>query len=106
MPEMAERKRALRRAEERAQQKLARDLTKLAAMEPGGAPDRPIVIASPSEVEVRATAPCAVCRSTVKVEEHTAETLGGRRLRVARVVCTFCRARRAVYFQLASEGLN
>lgn len=100
---MSQRKRALRRAEDRAQGKLARDLEKLSALAPGGAPDRPIVIASPSEVEVRAAGPCPICQSSLRVEEHTAEAIAGRRLRVARVVCTFCRARRNVYFQLAGS---
>lgn len=103
---MKPRKRTLRRAEDRAQQKLGRDLEKLAASEPGGSPAHPIVITSPSEVEVRAAAPCPICRSPLRVEEHTAEQVEGRRLRVARVVCSFCRGRRAVYFQLASERLN
>jgi hypothetical protein len=104
---MAKRKRAERREADRAQQKIARDLEKLAALAPGGSPDRAIVIESPAEVEVRARAtPCPVCRGELRVEEHTAETVGGARLRVARVACTFCRAKRAIYFQLAGTMLN
>jgi hypothetical protein len=100
-------KRAVRRAADRAQEKLGRDLLRLAAAEPGGKPERPIVVTSPSEVEVRATSiPCPVCQSEVRMEEHTAETIAGLRLRVARVVCTFCRTKRAVYFQLAGAMPN
>ena len=101
------RKRAERRAADRAQEKLGRDLLHLAAAEPGGKPEKPILVQSPSEVEVRAAAmPCPVCQSGVRVEEHTAETVAGVRLRVARVVCTFCRTKRAVYFQLAGAMPN
>lgn len=104
---MAQRKRTARRAEDRAQEKLARDLEKLWEASPGGAPSRPIVVASPSEIEVRAASvPCPICQSTLRVEEHTAESIDGVRLRVARVVCTFCRAKRAIYFQLAGSTLN
>lgn len=104
---MAQRKRAVRRAADRAHEKLSRDLSRLWEAGPGGSPDRPIEVVSPSEVEVRAAAiPCPVCQSTLRVEEHAAETIEGRRLRVARVVCSFCRARRAVYFQLAGAMPN
>lgn len=104
---MTKRKRTVRREEERAREKLARDLSRLADLAPGGGPDRPLPITSPSEVEVHARAArCPICRAEVRVEDHTAETIGGARLRVARVVCTGCRARRAIYFQLAGTMLN
>lgn len=94
----------MRRAEDKAQSRLARDLEKLWQLSPGATPARPLVVESPSEVEVRAASvPCPICRSELRVEEHTAETIEGRRLRVARVVCSFCRSKRAVYFQLASS---
>jgi len=101
------RKRAARRESERETQKLARDLERIFSLEPGAKPERPIVIDSPSEVEVRARAlPCPLCRGELRIEEHTAETIGSARLRVARMICAQCRAPRALYFQLASERLN
>jgi len=104
---MTKRKRAERREADRAQQKIARDLEKLAALAPGGTPERAIVIASPSEVEVRARSlPCPICRSELRVEEHTAETIAGARLRIARVTCTSCRSKRPIYFQLQATTLN
>ncbi len=104
---MTQRKRTLRRAEDRAQDKLSRDLEKLWQLAPGATAARPIVVESPSEVEVRAASiPCPICRSELRVEEHTAETVNGRRLRVARVACGFCRAKRPVYFQLASSLMS
>jgi len=104
---MAKRKRTERRANDRAQAKLSRDLERLWSFEPGASAERPIVIASPSEVEVRARAlPCPLCRGEMRVEEHTAETVGAGRLRIAKVVCALCRSRRAIYFQLAAAQLN
>jgi hypothetical protein len=104
---MTKRKRTLRRAEDRTQDKLARDLDRLATLGPGGSPERAIVVTSPAEVEVQARAtPCPICRGELRVEEHTAETLGGARVRVARVACTFCRARRAIYFRLSATLLS
>lgn len=104
---MSKRKRSERREADRAAGKLARDLDKLAAHAPGGSPERPIVIDSPSEVEVRArSTPCPICRGELRVGEHAAETIGGARLRVARVTCSVCRASRAIYFELAVSRLN
>jgi hypothetical protein len=104
---MSQRRRAARRAADRTQEKLRRDLARLAAASPGGSPSRPIVVSSASEVEGHAAGmPCALCQSPVRVEEHAAETIAGVRLRIARVTCTFCRARRDVYFQLAGSPLH
>ncbi len=106
--------RAARRATERRDQKLAKDLERLAALEPGGAADRPIEVVSASEVEVHARSmPCPVCGGAVRVEEHTAETalLGGAggapaiaaRVRIATVACVVCRRRRRVFFRLGQS---
>jgi hypothetical protein len=104
---VTKRKRTLDREEDRARQKLARDLEKLALLAPGGSPERALPITSPAEVEVLARAtPCAVCQGELRVEEHTAETLAGVRVRVARTVCSVCRRRRAIYFRLAGAALN
>lgn len=104
---MTKRRRAERREADRAAQKDARDLERLAALAPGGSPERAIEITSPAEVEVRARAtPCPICQGELRVEEHTAETLSGLRLRVARVRCAVCRAPRSLYYRLASAMLN
>jgi hypothetical protein len=104
---VVKRRRAQLRAEDRAAQKLARDLEKLAVLADGGSPGRAIPITSPAEVEVQARAtPCPVCQGELRVEEHTAETLEGARVRVARVVCAVCRRKRAIYFRLAGAALN
>jgi hypothetical protein len=40
------------------------------------------------------------------VAEHAAETVDGVRLRVARVACTTCGSRRAIWFRLAEPALH
>jgi hypothetical protein len=88
--------------------KLAKARLKLAALEPGGAPDRPIEVESASTIEVHAqSTPCASCGNLgVRVEEHTAETIGERRLRVVAVLCPRCGVRRDVYYRIASSVLS
>ncbi len=101
------RKRSDRRAEERAREKLARDVEKLWALGPGGSAQRPLAITSPAEVEVIARSTrCPLCEGELRVDEHAAEVIGKARLRVARVTCLVCRAPRAIYFELASARLN
>ncbi len=104
---MAKPKRAERREKDRAQLKLAKDLEKLWKVAPGGSPERPIAITSPSEVEVIAKSTrCPICQGELRMEEHAAETLGQVRLRVARVACVICRAPRGIYFQLRATTLS
>jgi len=104
---MTKRKRTLQRAEDRAQAKLARDLEKLADLAPGGSPERAVVITSPAEVEVQARAtPCPICRGELRVDDHTAETILGARVRVARVTCAVCGRKRSLYFRLAATLIN
>ena len=104
---MAKPKRSERREKDRATAKLGKDLERLWKLEPGGSPERPIAITSPSEVEALARSTrCPICQGELRIEEHTAETLGQRRLRVARVACVICRAPRAIYFQLRATTLN
>ena len=111
---MAKRKRTLLRAIARLEKKIGRDEEKAAEtllaitlLLPGGSPDRAIVVTSPAEVEVKArSTPCPVCQGEVRVDEHTAETVAGVRVRVARVTCAICRRKRAIYFCLAATTVN
>lgn len=107
MEAMAKPKRSERRANDRAQVKLVKDLERLWKLGPGGGPSRPIAITSPSEVEVHAKSTrCPICEGELRIEDHLAETLGSVRLRVAHVACVICRARRSIYFQLRATMLN
>jgi hypothetical protein len=96
-----------RRAQARVREKLARELEALARLEPGGAPDKPLLIDSPVLVDTRAVAkPCLLCGGSMRLDAHTAEVVDGVRLRVASVVCTACGTSRAIYFRLDEPSLH
>jgi hypothetical protein len=103
------RARTERREAGRTAVKLARARMKLASLEPGGAPDRPLETMSASTVEVQARAlPCTGCGEPgTRVEEHAAITVpddrgGTRHLRVARIACPRCGVRREIYFRIGT----
>jgi hypothetical protein len=102
---MAKRSRTERREAERDAEKLARARSKLAALEPGGAPDRPIEVTSASIIEPHASSmPCSRCGELgARIEEHVAVTLAGeRRLRVVHTTCPRCGTRREVFFRIGT----
>lgn len=83
--------------------KTAEAALKLAALEPGGAADRPIVVTSASVIEPHAAGqPCVACGAGVRVEEHVAApTLG---LRVVKIRCPRCGVARELYFRIAQPN--
>jgi hypothetical protein len=109
---MAQRKiprraRTARRAAVRAHDKLGRERERLMALEPGGSPERPIEIESPSVVELRAEAfTCPFCEVAFRVEAHRAPSAPGMRLREAAVLCPRCGRRRSIWFRLVGPSLN
>jgi hypothetical protein len=99
--------RTQRRALMRENQKLARDRERLARLEPGGAPDRPIEVSTASVVEPTAESlPCPICEGRLRALEHTAENIEGARLRVVHAQCTHCGVRRALYFHIGTALPN
>lgn len=108
----AKRARTERREAERGAVKLAEARLKLAALEAGGSPERPIEVSSASIVEPHAAGlACAACGGTTRVEEHSAVTLPDasgtpRSLRIARVRCTRCGITRDIYFRLGTPLAN
>jgi hypothetical protein len=91
----------------RSDEKLSDARLKLALLEPGGGPDRPIVIESASLVEVRAESlPCPRCEGRLECKEHLAQEVEGVSLRVARMRCRACGAPRVVYFHIRATLLN
>ena len=107
---MAKRKpsaRADRRERERAAEKLGRDRERLARLEPGGDRTRPLEVESASQVEPHALGlTCLRCGGPVRLEEHAAVTIDADRLRVARLVCPACNARREAWFRLTPRLPN
>jgi hypothetical protein len=83
--------------------KLARDRERLARLEPGGAPDRPIEVSSASLVEPTAESlPCPLCDGRLRALEHTAQAIDGARLRVVQVRCTHCGTQRALFLRIGT----
>jgi hypothetical protein len=97
--------RAERRERERSLEKLHRQREKLAALEPGGSPERPVDLESASLVEPRARAePCLRCGGEMRSVEHRAEALDRRRLRIAVARCARCGHARTFYFRLVPSA--
>src|SRR5262249_46841036 len=98
---------AERRARTRHEEKLGRARERLARLEPGGAPNRPLDVqsASPGEPEARSR-PCPKSLGSRAVVERSAETQEGRRLRIAHMMCRACGGRRAIYFRIVTDALN
>lgn len=101
------RPRTLARNLERAEHQLHRDKLKLAALSPGGSPQRPIELESASVVEARAASfACVVCDQSCHVTSHEALTASGERLRRVEVACSRCATRRFLYFRVVGSALN
>jgi hypothetical protein len=97
--------RAARRERDRTTVKFARDVERLYRLDPGGSPERPIQLEAASQLDSHATArPCPLCQGTLRLDDHTAETIEGARLRVAHLSCTSCHVRRTLYFQLPTKN--
>lgn len=95
--------RAIRRELARKSVKFARDAERLFLLSPGGSSERPVELASASQVEVHAESTlCPICQGAMRVEDHVAETVAGARLRVAHVRCVMCGSRRSLYFRLGT----
>ena len=104
---MTKRARTERREAARAAEKLSRQREKLAALEAGGAPDRPIDVATASVIEPQARAmACPRCgaEGAARIAEHEARAVGERRLRVVRLACSRCGAERPVYFRIVQPS--
>jgi hypothetical protein len=107
MPKKNVRPRTERRAAERAAAKLADARERLASLEPGCAPSRPIEVESASQVEPHAlAAQCLRCGGSNRLLEHAAVAHDGEMLRVTRVQCARCGARRASWFRIVQRLAN
>ncbi len=110
MSRMAARKpssRIERRARERELRALANDRARLAALEAGGAPERPIAVPTAALVEPSARGVrCALCDAPLTLEEHAAVTVDGVRLRVVRMRCPACGARRELWYRIVTSAAS
>jgi hypothetical protein len=102
-----ERPRTKKRAAARSLHKLAADRERLFLLERGATPQRPIEIATPALVELKASAlACPRCLTAFRVEAHRAARVAGLRLREAEVSCPRCHVRRSLWFQLEGTSLS
>ena len=103
---MAKRARTDRREATRAAEKLARQREKLALLDPGGTPERPIDVTTAAVIEPHARAePCLRCgERAARVAEHEAREIDGSRLRVVRIACPRCGAGRTLYFRIVQPS--
>jgi hypothetical protein len=97
------RPRTERRVRERAARQLVRDRQKLAALERGGAPERPIDVPSTSVIpgRVRST-PCPLCGGTLRIDEESAGSRDGQLLHAAHASCISCGVARVLWFTVAA----
>ena len=104
---LSKKSRPERRSRARQTAKDLRDRQRLALLEPGGTPERPIEVVTASLVEPKARAqPCVACGRTVRVDDHTAETIDGHPLRLAHTACPTCGLTRRVYFAIHPDLAN
>lgn len=98
------RERTLRREAERDAEKLGDARERLAALEPGGSPERPIRVESASQVELRVESlRCPRCDGELRVNEHAAKTIRGLALREVDARCKRCAHRRDVWLVIARD---
>src|SRR3954447_1891626 len=99
--------RAERRAGERSQRKLVRERQRLASLEVGGTPDRPIDVSSSSVIEVRARSlRCPLCDGPFRLDDQTAHLHGHKSLRAVHVTCSQCGVARQLWFHITSPLPN
>ena len=81
---------------------LARE--RLAALSPGGSPDRAIPVVSAAVIEVRAGAmACPHCTGSYRILEHSRPVPGARRVDV---VCRRCSTPRTLWFRIVDRAPN
>ena len=91
----------MRRELERDLAKLADAKEKLARLEPGGEPSRPIEVPSASVIELRAESyRCARCDGELRVHEHRA----GHGVREVELRCKGCGTRRVLWFRVTAPS--
>ena|ERR1041384_4296707 len=91
----------------RSVQKLQDARRRLFELEPGGTPERPLLVASAAVVEAHAeSVACPRCSGRHDVVEHAALTINGTRLREARLRCRQCGTTRSLWFSINETGPN
>jgi predicted Zn finger-like uncharacterized protein len=96
--------RTARRKAEREARQLVRDRERLAALVPGGSPERPIEVASSSVIDGRARSQrCPQCDGSYRIDDHQADSAT---LRMIAVTCQRCGVARRLWFRIAAIRPN
>jgi len=75
-----------------------------ARTQPGCAPDRPFEVEASSVIEVHARGvPCPICGESLRLDQHTAETIRGERMRLVLVTCAACASSRTLYYRIQAK---
>lgn len=87
--------------------RLVQDRIRLAKLEEGGSPERPIDVISPSQIDSKAVeAHCLKCDSETRVESHEVEVVDGVPLRAVVAACRRCPGKRKFYFRVVRSLAN
>ena len=95
------RARTERRAAARRRDKLARELRRLWALEPGASPEHPIEVRATSQIEPQARSLRCFCDVGLQIEDQRAYVRSGRVFRALTMRCPRCGERREVHFVAA-----
>lgn len=91
----------------RAARKLIADRERLAALEPGGSPSRPLEVSSASVVESRAVdLGCLHCEGRPRVGAQDALKVDERVLRRVHLACPRCGSERQVWVRIVGRALH
>jgi hypothetical protein len=102
------RPRRQQREQQRVLRKTVRQLERLAGELPGGAPERPIDVASASMVDTKARVlPCIQCAATeMELRDDRATSTSRGVLRETTMICRRCHATRVAWFRVAGDTAN
>ncbi len=96
-----------RRRKQRAARQLANERERLARLEPGGAPERPLTVVSAAVVEEHARRlGCAQCTGPLTVDDHAVAKHDGELLRKVSTRCRMCRSERVVWLRITPRLPN
>jgi hypothetical protein len=83
------------------EQRRGEAIARLVGDRPGGAPDRPLRVGSPAEIEPRVERePCPWCAGTIRVDAHEVEEHDDRLLRRVVGRCTACGRELVTWFHV------
>ncbi len=106
-PKKKKRSRTERREAERRAKSLREDQKRLALLEPGGNPDRPLEVESASLVEpIAEKLGCIHCDGHLRTDSHDAEAVDGQLLRRVQLHCARCDTPRTAWVRVVGPSLN